>query len=74
VEAALKVPMAARTAASYGQVTVPVQIIRPLTRCAWLVVCYVIAQILKGTNMRGILGLVVTVVVIVIVLRFLGVI
>jgi hypothetical protein len=39
----------------------------------WLVVCNVIAHILKGTTMRSILGLVVTVVVIVLVLRFMGV-
>jgi len=36
-------------------------------------VCYVIAHILKGTTMRSILGLVVTVIVIVLVLRFMGV-
>jgi hypothetical protein len=36
-------------------------------------VCYVIAYILKGTTMRSILGLVVTVIVIVLVLRFMGV-
>ena len=37
------------------------------------VVCSVIAHILKGTTMRSILGLVVAVVVIVLVLRFMGV-
>ncbi len=47
---------------------------RVLPHCAWLVICYVVPYIRRGANMRGILGLVVTVVVIVIVLRFLGVI
>ena len=46
----------------------------PELRRAWLVVGHVIAQTLKGTTMRSILGLVVTVVVIVLVLRFMGVI
>ena len=42
-------------------------------RPAWLVVCTVIAHTLKETTMRSILGLIVTVVVIVLVLRFMGV-
>ena len=41
------------------------------TRCA--LCANVIAYIAKGTTMRGILGLVLTVVVIVLVLRFMGV-
>ncbi len=42
-------------------------------RPPYFVVCYGIAHILKGTTMRSIIGLVITVVVIVVVLRFLGV-